>query len=72
LFAEKEWPPEKKYPFGPPLGEDCFESIKEKCEETLRTLEEWKDVITSTSHDEIENWILITRSRSATSNAEIF
>ncbi|KUL91622.1 hypothetical protein ZTR_01365 [Talaromyces verruculosus] len=45
----------KEIPFRLPLGEDCYESIKEKCEETLRTLEEWKDVITSTSHDGIEN-----------------
>lgn len=42
----------KEIPFRLPLGEDCYESIKEKCEETLRTLEEWKDVITSTSYNE--------------------
>lgn len=34
----------KKIPFRLPLGTDCYESIKEKCEETLRLLDEWKDV----------------------------
>ncbi|RHZ62453.1 SDR family oxidoreductase [Aspergillus thermomutatus] len=40
----------KKIPFRLPLGTDCYESIKEKCEETLRLLDEWKDVINSTNH----------------------
>ncbi|KAH6880689.1 hypothetical protein B0T10DRAFT_519016 [Thelonectria olida] len=40
----------KKIPFRLPLGTDCYESIKEKCEGTLRVLDEWKDVINSTDH----------------------
>ncbi|KAK5938311.1 hypothetical protein PMZ80_009281 [Knufia obscura] len=35
-----------------PLGSDCYAMMKEKCEETLKLLEEWKDVITSTDHDD--------------------
>ncbi|GFF56550.1 uncharacterized oxidoreductase YusZ [Aspergillus udagawae] len=40
----------KKIPFRLPLGADCYETIKEKCEETLRLLDEWKDVINSTNY----------------------
>lgn len=40
----------KKIPFRLPLGTDCYESIKEKCEETLRLLDEWKGVINSTNY----------------------
>ncbi|KAF4161536.1 hypothetical protein CNMCM6936_003377 [Aspergillus lentulus] len=40
----------KKIPFRLPLGTDCYESIKEKCEETLTLLDEWKDVINSTDY----------------------
>ena len=35
-------------PFRLPLGSDCYETIKEKCEETLKLLDDWKDVIKST------------------------
>jgi hypothetical protein len=40
----------KKIPFRLPLGADCYETIKEKCEETLRLLDEWKGVINSTNY----------------------
>ncbi|GIJ91260.1 hypothetical protein Asppvi_010225 [Aspergillus pseudoviridinutans] len=40
----------KKIPFRLPLGTDCYETIKEKCEETLRLLDEWKDIINSTNY----------------------
>lgn len=33
-----------------PLGTDCYDTIKEQCEETLKILEEWKSVITSTEY----------------------
>ena len=39
---------ENEVPFRLPLGTDCYETVKEKCEDTLKTLEQWKDVITST------------------------
>ena len=42
----------KVLPFRIPLGIDVFDDIKEKCNRTLQTLEEWKDVIRSTDHDE--------------------
>ena len=35
-----------------PLGQDAWEEIREKCEETLKSLEIWKDVICSTDYDE--------------------
>lgn len=38
----------KEVPFRFPVGVDCFDDIKQKCEDTLKTLEEWKDVIRST------------------------
>ena len=37
-----------KLPLRLPLGPDCYEVVKGKCEETLGVLEEWKDVINST------------------------
>lgn len=33
-----------------PLGTDCFDTIKQKCEETLKLLEEWKPIIKSTEY----------------------
>lgn len=39
-------------PFRLPLGPDCFTEMKEKCEETLRVLEDWKPVITGTNFEE--------------------
>ncbi|OCT49314.1 putative oxidoreductase [Cladophialophora carrionii] len=39
-------------PFRLPLGIDCFDEVKAKCEETLKLLEDWKDVIRSTDHDD--------------------
>ncbi|ETI25850.1 hypothetical protein G647_02627 [Cladophialophora carrionii CBS 160.54] len=39
-------------PFRLPLGIDCFDEVKAKCEETLKLLENWKDVIRSTDHDD--------------------
>ena len=41
---------DKEIPFRLPLGADVYEDIKEKCEGTLRLLEEWKTVICSTDH----------------------
>lgn len=42
---------DKDVPLRMPLGLDCYDEIKEKCEETLRLLEDWKGVIRSTDHD---------------------
>jgi len=38
----------KEVPFRLPLGTDCYETIRDKCRETLELLDEWRDVITST------------------------
>lgn len=35
-------------PFRLPLGSDCYDEIKAKCEQTLATLENWQHVIRST------------------------
>ncbi|KAF2729578.1 NAD(P)-binding protein [Polyplosphaeria fusca] len=43
---------DKEVPFRVPLGIDSYDAIKEKCEETLKMLEEWKGVIQSTNYDE--------------------
>ncbi|KAI1380531.1 NAD(P)-binding protein [Hypoxylon crocopeplum] len=40
----------KEVPFRFPLGADCYNVIKEKCEETLRLLHDWDSVINSTDH----------------------
>jgi len=37
-------------PFRLPLGTDCFDTIKEKCEETLKLLEKWEHVSKSTNY----------------------
>ncbi|KAJ9142939.1 putative oxidoreductase YusZ [Pleurostoma richardsiae] len=37
-------------PWRLPIGTDSYESIKEKCEDTLKVIEEWKDVITGTDY----------------------
>lgn len=42
----------KKVPFRFPIGTDCYEEVKEKLNELLETMEEWKTVITSTDHVE--------------------
>lgn len=39
-------------PFRLPLGPDCAEEMKAKCEETLKVLEDWKPIITSTNFEE--------------------
>ncbi|KAI1095505.1 NAD(P)-binding protein [Rostrohypoxylon terebratum] len=41
----------KEVPFRFPLGTDCYETLKGKCEETLSLLEDWKEVINSTDLD---------------------
>ncbi|KAI0113079.1 NAD(P)-binding protein [Daldinia grandis] len=41
----------KEVPLRFPLGRDCYDTIKEKCEETLLLLEDWQHVINSTDHD---------------------
>lgn len=38
----------KEIPFRVPLGTDCFETIKEECEDTLAVLKEWEPVIKGT------------------------
>jgi hypothetical protein len=42
----------REIPFRLPLGTDCFDDIKAKCEETLRLLKEWEPTIRSTDHDD--------------------
>jgi hypothetical protein len=41
----------REVPFRLPLGSDCYEDLKAKCEETLRLLEEWGPVIRSTDYE---------------------
>ncbi|KAI1141394.1 NAD(P)-binding protein [Hypoxylon sp. FL0543] len=41
----------KEVPFRFPLGRDCYDALKEKCEETLGLLQDWHHVINSTDHD---------------------
>lgn len=43
----------KAIPLRLPLGNDCYHLIKQKCEETLALLEEWKGISTSTDHDDV-------------------
>ena len=38
----------KKIPLRMPLGVDCYDEIKAKCEETLKLLEDWGPLIRST------------------------
>ncbi|KAI0011534.1 NAD(P)-binding protein [Xylariaceae sp. FL0662B] len=40
----------KDVPLRLPLGTDCYDAIKEKCQETLKLLEDWKYIINSTNH----------------------
>lgn len=42
----------KPVPIRLPLGTDGYTVIKTKCDETKQLLEEWKDIIVSTDHDE--------------------
>lgn len=42
----------KEVPFRLPLGIDCFDDVKAKCEETLKLLHDWEHVIRSTNHDD--------------------
>lgn len=42
----------KDVPLRLPLGSDVYHDVKAKCEETLRVLETWKEVIKSTDFDE--------------------
>lgn len=35
------------------LGADAYGAIKGKCEETIKLLDEWKDVTTPTNHDDV-------------------
>jgi short-subunit dehydrogenase len=41
----------KNIPDRLPVGPDAYHIIKNKCEETLKFLEEWKEIITSTNFD---------------------
>lgn len=45
----------KDIPLRLPLGTDCYNAVKQKCEDTLALLEEWKDLITSTDHDDVRS-----------------
>jgi len=38
-------------PLRVPLGVDCYDGVKRKCEETLKILEDWKSVTRSTDFD---------------------
>ncbi|KAH7389144.1 hypothetical protein BKA64DRAFT_130702 [Cadophora sp. MPI-SDFR-AT-0126] len=38
----------QEVPFRLPLGKDVFDDVKRKCEETLKLLEDWRDVIRGT------------------------
>ena len=40
----------REVPLRLPLGIDCYDDIKAKCEETLKVLREWEDVCRSTDH----------------------
>ncbi|KIW12887.1 hypothetical protein PV08_08074 [Exophiala spinifera] len=42
----------RNVPLRIPLGVDCFEELKAKCEETLELLKEWEATIKSTNHDD--------------------
>ena len=42
----------REIPFRLPLGIDCYDDIKTKCEETLKMLKEWESTIRSTDHDD--------------------
>ncbi|KAI0839646.1 NAD(P)-binding protein [Hypoxylon sp. FL0890] len=42
----------KEVPFRFPLGTDCYNAIKEKCEKTLSLLKDWNHVINSTDYDD--------------------
>lgn len=42
----------KEIPMRLPLGSDAYTSIKGKCDETRELLEEWKEVSSSTDHEE--------------------
>ena len=42
----------KAVPMRLPLGTDAYGSIRGKCDDTKELLEDWKDVISSTDHDE--------------------
>ncbi|KAH8889612.1 NAD(P)-binding protein [Thozetella sp. PMI_491] len=40
----------REIPFRLPLGADCYEAIKEKCQDTLKLLEEWQQIIRGTDY----------------------
>ena len=42
---------DRKPPFRLPLGTDCYESIRDKCEATLALLKEWEGVIKGTDYE---------------------
>ena len=42
----------KPFPLRLPVGSDAVEIVKMKCEETLRSVEEWREVSVSTDFDE--------------------
>lgn len=37
-----------------PLGPDAIKMIGEKCRETLKLLDEWKDILSATNHDDVQ------------------
>ncbi|KAI1501356.1 hypothetical protein F5X99DRAFT_428479 [Biscogniauxia marginata] len=44
----------REVPFRFPLGIDCYDTIKEKCEETLALLKDWESVMRSTDYENTE------------------
>lgn len=45
----------KEVPIRVPLGSDAIAFISAKAEETLQTMKEWKDLSSSTDHDDVKN-----------------
>lgn len=43
----------RKIPLRLVLGADANKMVKEKCESTIRLMEEWKDLTTSTDHSDV-------------------
>lgn len=42
----------KEIPLRFPLGSDCYDLVKEKCEETLKLMKEWEPIIKSTDYED--------------------
>ncbi|KAF9264384.1 putative short-chain oxidoreductase [Marasmius fiardii PR-910] len=44
----------RPWPLYLPLGVDSMEAMKNKCQRLLNTIEDWKDILTSTDHDDYQ------------------